>query len=155
VAAGRLDRDSSGLLLLTNDTRLAHQVTDPLVGLPRTYIVKATGPLSEAQLEDLRRGVALSDGPARALSVTRLREPGGKTVFSLTLDEGRNRQVRRMVAAVGGKVQRLVRVALGPLEIGDLPVGVVRRLIPAEIRALERATSVPRRKPQVRRDRRR
>lgn len=131
---GRLDRDTSGLLIMTNDAQLAERLTNPQHGVPKTYLVKASGHLDDAQLERLRRGVDLDDGSTRPAEVTRLREPGGRTVFEITITEGRNRQVRRMVEAVGSKVLKLVRVAIGPVRIGDLPVGRCRPLTQDEVR---------------------
>lgn len=142
---GRLDLDTSGLVLLTNDSRFADFLTDPAHGVPKTYLVKASSPLSDADLEALRDGVELSDGTTRPARVRRLRETGGRTVFEITIAEGRNRQVRRMVEAVGSKVLKLVRVAIGPLRIGDLPIGSSRPLLAAERRALMSAGASRRR----------
>jgi pseudouridine synthase len=136
VPVGRLDLDSSGLLLLTNDTAFAERVTNPDSKVPKTYEVKAVGHLSDAQLLALARGVELRDGPTRPAAVRRLREPGGRTVLEITLSEGRNRQVRRMLEAVGSKVSTLRRVAIGALALGDLPPGAARPLRPAEVRDL-------------------
>lgn len=133
---GRLDRDTSGLLLLTNDSELAERIADPRHKVPKTYQVKASARLSDEQLDRLRRGIVLKDGPTRPAQVARLRDPGGKTVFEITIIEGRNRQVRRMVGALGGKVIRLERTAIGPLRLGSLPPGRSRPLSPAEVRTL-------------------
>ena len=141
---GRLDLDTSGLLVMTNDSRFAERLTNPLHEVAKTYRVKASTHLDDEQLERLRSGVHLSDGPTRPARVVRVRESGGRTVFEITITEGRNRQVRRMVEALDAKVLKLVRVASGPLRIGDLPIGAVRPLTAAEIRALappRRATS--------------
>jgi pseudouridine synthase len=136
---GRLDLDTSGLLLMTNDSALAESLTNPEHEVPKTYLVKASTLLDDAQLQALRSGVVLDDGPTRPARVTRVRDTSGRTVFEITLTEGRNRQVRRMVEALGGKVLKLVRVRIGPLTIGDLPIGKHRSLTPGERRALERA----------------
>jgi pseudouridine synthase len=133
---GRLDLDTSGLLLMTNDTQLAERVTNPSSHVPKIYRVKASVPLSDDQLRRLRDGIELSDGPTRPAQVARLRGPEGTTGFEITLTEGRNRQVRRMVEALGAEVVELVRVKIGPLGLGTLPAGKWRQLTPAEVRAL-------------------
>ncbi len=133
---GRLDLDSSGLLLLTNDTQFAETVTNPDYKVPKTYLVKTATRLGDEQLEALRRGVALKDGPTLPAVVSRLRDSGSHTFFEITITEGRNRQVRRMVEALGSKVLKLVRTAIGPLRIGGLEIGKYRRLAPAELREI-------------------
>jgi 23S rRNA pseudouridine2605 synthase len=141
---GRLDLDTSGLLVMTNDSAFAEHLANPLHEVAKTYRVKASTHLDDEQLHRLRSGVPLSDGPTRPARVVRVREAGGRTVFEITITEGRNRQVRRMVEALDAKVLKLVRVAIGSLRIGDLPIGAVRPLTPAEVRALappRRATS--------------
>lgn len=142
---GRLDRDTSGLLLLTNDAQFAERITNPAYKVPKTYLVKASTHLTDEQLDQLRRGIELSDGVTRPALVQRLREAGGKTVFEITITEGRNRQVRRMVEAVGSKVLKLVRTSIGPLTIGELPIGAWRRLTPEERRRLVPAPEAKRR----------
>ena len=133
---GRLDLDTSGLLLLTNDTAFAERLTNPEYHVPKTYVVKASRHLPEEQLQRLREGVELRDGPTRPARVTRLRDPGGKTVFEITITEGRNRQVRRMVEALDAKVVSLARVAIGDLTIGDLEEGKTRPLTAEEVARL-------------------
>ena len=133
---GRLDLDTSGLLILTNDTAFAERITNPDFKVPKTYQVKASRHLTDAELDRLRNGLELRDGPTRPATVERVREPGGKSVFEITITEGRNRQVRRMVEALDAKVLKLVRVAIGPLRIGDLEIGKTRELTPAELRSL-------------------
>ncbi len=133
---GRLDLDSSGLLLLTNDTAFAERVTNPDYKVPKTYLVKASRHLTEEELDQLRSGIELRDGPTQPAEVTRMREPGGRTVFEITISEGRNRQVRRMVEALDAKVLKLVRVAIGDIRIGDLKIGETRALTKDEIRRL-------------------
>ena len=133
---GRLDLDTSGLLLLTNDTAFAERLTNPEYHVPKTYVVKASEHLTEAQLDELRRGIELRDGPTRPAIVNRLRDPGGKTVFEITITEGRNRQVRRIVEALDAKVISLARTAIGPLLLGDLESGATRVLMPEEVNAL-------------------
>jgi len=130
VPVGRLDLDTSGLLLLTNDTQFAERIMNPTFKVPKTYLVKASTVLTEDQLNHLRAGVELSDGPTQPAQVTRI----GNSEISITIREGRNRQVRRMLEAVGGKVEKLVRTHIGSIEIGDLGTGKYRELSPAELR---------------------
>jgi len=133
---GRLDLDTSGLLLMTNDNRLAERVTNPDSHVPKTYLVTASPALSEAQLQRLRDGLDLSDGPTRPATVRRVRDSAQDTQFEIVLTEGRNRQVRRMVEALDAKVLELVRVKIGAIGIGTLPVGTWRMLTRAEVAAL-------------------
>lgn len=130
---GRLDLDTTGLLLLTNDTAFAERLTNPDYKVPKTYQVKASAVLSDEQLDRLRRGITLSDGLTRPAVVRRLRDSAKSTFFEITITEGRNRQVRRMVEAVDAKVLKLVRTAIGPLSIGSLAIGAYRRLTEQEI----------------------
>jgi len=141
IPVGRLDLDTSGLLLLTNDTALAELVTNPDSHLPKTYRVEARPRLPEEALEELRRGVVLQDGPTRPAVVRRIADRGPCTVLEIAITEGRNRQVRRMVREVGGRVEKLARTSIGPVRLGDLAAGAVRRLTEAEVRALRRAAS--------------
>jgi pseudouridine synthase len=134
---GRLDLDTSGLLLMTNDTRLAERVTNPDSHVPKTYLVKVSAMLSDDQLQRLRDGVELSDGPTRPVRVRRMRDSAKYTHVEMTLTEGRNRQVRRMIEALGARVLKLVRVKIGPVRIGTLLIGKWRPLTQAEVRALE------------------
>jgi 23S rRNA pseudouridine2605 synthase len=133
---GRLDLDTSGLLLMTNDTDFAERIANPVHKAPKTYLLKAATLLSDEQIDRLRRGIELSDGPTRPAEVKRLRDSGKHTFLEMTITEGRNRQVRRMIDAVGSKVLKLVRTAIGPIRIGDLQIGKWRRLTEAEVRAL-------------------
>jgi 23S rRNA pseudouridine2457 synthase len=168
---GRLDRDSEGLLLLTDDGPMAHRLTDPRYEHPRTYLVQVERvPVADA-LENLRRGVILGDGPTRPAEVESLPEPPElperpvpirfrKNVptawLRLTLREGRNRQVRRMTAAVGHPTLRLVRIAIGPITLGELAPGEWRELSDPERDALRAVRDEPRksaRRPQSRRRR--
>ncbi len=135
---GRLDLDTSGLLILTNDTAFAERITNPDYKVPKTYQVKANRHLSDEELDRLRNGIELKDGPTKPAQITKLREPGGRTVFEMTITEGRNRQVRRMVEALDAKVLKLVRVAIGGIRIGDLPIGKSRELTADEVRSLMR-----------------
>jgi 23S rRNA pseudouridine2605 synthase len=136
---GRLDLDTSGLLLMTNDTQFAERVTNPASHVPKTYLVKASNVLTDAQLQTLRDGIELADGLTRSASVRRLRDSGKYTHFEITLTEGRNRQVRRMVEALGARVLKLVRVRIGPLAIGSLPIGKWRLLTRSEVSAFKSA----------------
>jgi 23S rRNA pseudouridine2605 synthase len=129
---GRLDADSTGLILLTNDGELANRLTHPRYGLKRTYRVTLRRAPSEPQLRRLRRGIELEDGltaPARARRVS-------PRVLELTIAEGRNRQVRRMVEAVGNEVVELARIRFGPIGLGRLPEGKSRRLRLPEVKRL-------------------
>jgi 23S rRNA pseudouridine2605 synthase len=129
---GRLDADSTGLILLTNDGELANRLTHPRYEVARTYRARLRRAPSEAELRRLRRGVELDDGPTAPARVRRV----SPRVIELTIGEGRNRQVRRMAEAVGNEVVELRRVALGPLRLGELAEGEARRLRGAELRRL-------------------
>ncbi|MCP1626634.1 pseudouridine synthase [Pseudomonas nitroreducens] len=142
--AGRLDRDSEGLLLLTNDGRLQARIADPKHKLPKTYWVQVEGEPSDEQLDQLRKGVQLNDGPTLPAEARRLEEPQlwerdppvrfRKSVptawLELVIREGRNRQVRRMTAAVGLPTLRLVRVRIGPWQLDGLQPGQWREVSP-------------------------
>jgi len=132
---GRLDADSSGLLLLTNDGELANRLTHPRYEVPKTYVAQLRKPIGERDLERLRRGVELEDGPTAPAQVTRR----GDREVEIVLREGRNRQVRRMLEAVGNEVAALRRVGFGPLRIGRLKEGSSRRLSQDEIARLREA----------------
>jgi 23S rRNA pseudouridine2605 synthase len=133
VPVGRLDRDTSGLLLLTNDTQFAERVTNPDYKVPKTYLVKTSTLVNDSELEQLRAGVLLSDGPTKPAEVKRVRDSAKYTFLEMTIAEGRNRQVRRMIEAVGSKVLKLVRIQIGVLRIGDLPIGKYRELTREEV----------------------
>lgn len=133
---GRLDLDSSGLLLMTNHTQFAERVTNPDYKTPKTYQLKAATLLTDEQLERLRSGVMLKDGPTAPAAVRRLRDSGKRTHLEMTITEGRNRQVRRMLEAVQSGVLKLVRTAIGPISIGTLPIGHWRALTREELAAL-------------------
>lgn len=130
---GRLDQDSSGLLIMTNDTAFGDHVTSPESKVPKTYLVKSSELLSDEQLDRLRQGVELSDGPTRPAVVNRIRDSARYTFFEITITEGRNRQVRRMVEALGAKVLKLVRTKIGPIEIDGLQIGKYRELSRQEV----------------------
>ena len=133
---GRLDFDTSGLLLMTNDNQFAERVTNPASHVAKTYQVEASPALTDEDLRRLRDGIDLDDGPTRPAVVHRLGDSAGHAQFTITITEGRNRQVRRMVQVLGARVVTLVRVRIGDLEIGSLPTGKWRHLTPQEVRAL-------------------
>jgi 23S rRNA pseudouridine2605 synthase len=135
---GRLDMDTEGLLLITNDGDLTHRLTHPSYGVEKEYLVEVDKPVSRNHLRQLREGVELDDGltaPAKASGVT-------DTVFKLTIHEGRNRQVRRMSKALGLNVTRLVRVRIGELADRQLKPGQWRELTLDEVHRLEQLTSI-------------
>jgi 23S rRNA pseudouridine2605 synthase len=136
VPVGRLDLDTSGLLLLTSDTQFAERVTNPDYKVPKTYLVKCSTRLTDEQIDRLRQGVSLSDGPTKPAAVQRIRDSAKYTFIEIIIREGRNRQVRRMIEAIGGKVLKLVRTRIGEISIGDLPIGKHRELTPSEVRSL-------------------
>jgi 23S rRNA pseudouridine2605 synthase len=132
---GRLDADTTGLILLTNDGDLAYALTHPSFEVPRTYRARVEGRPNERALRALREGVELDDGRTAPARVRRV----GAHELELTIHEGRKRQVKRMCAAVGHPVVALRRVAFGPLRLGDLEPGRARRLTAAEVERLRRA----------------
>ena len=136
VPVGRLDRDTEGLLLLTNDGELANRLMHPRYGVEKEYRVLVEGRLSDQALDRLRRGVILDDGVTSPARVDVLGRESDRTWLRVVLHEGRKRQIRRMIAAVGGRVERLVRVRLGPLRIGKLRPGQHRPLTPVEVQTL-------------------
>jgi 23S rRNA pseudouridine2605 synthase len=141
-SVGRLDLDTSGLLLLTNDSNFAEEITNPEFKVPKTYCVRATTELSDEQLERLRRGIELEDGPTRPAIVSRIGDD--RSSFEVTITEGRNRQVRRMVEALGSQVDTLMRVAVGFVTLEGLEIGSHRELTAAEVRAFMRTHSTAR-----------
>ncbi len=141
---GRLDIDTTGLILLTNDGDLAHQLTHPSFEVPRTYrVVVWRPPVRDRDVRALRRGVQLEDGLTAPARVRRLGDRG--EILELTIHEGRKRQIKRMCEAVGHRVRSLERVAFGPLTLGTLAPGAHRRLTEAETEALSRAGTRARR----------
>jgi 23S rRNA pseudouridine2605 synthase len=129
---GRLDADSTGLILLTNDGELANRLTHPRYGVAKTYRARLAGPIADRDLDRLRRGVELEDGPTAPVEVKRL----GDREIEVVLHEGRNRQLRRMVEAVGNRVVALRRIGFGSLRLGRLAEGDARRLSDREIARL-------------------
>jgi 23S rRNA pseudouridine2605 synthase len=135
---GRLDVDSTGLVLLTNDGALANRLMHPRYEVPRTYRARVAGGPSKRSLQALRSGVALEDGRTRPALVSVLTSPGRESMLEITIHEGRNRMVRRMLEAVGHPVRELERVAFGPLELGRLRPGDSRKVRPRELEELRR-----------------
>jgi 23S rRNA pseudouridine2605 synthase len=146
--AGRLDAMTLGLLVFTNDTAFARLLTDHQAGIPKTYEVKVRRQMDKASVERLRRGVTLDDGYQTLPAEVRLLKANeGTTWLEVTIREGHNRQVRRMVESVGHEAVKLRRVRIGPIELGDLPAGAVRPLTRREVegvRALARGGSANR-----------
>ncbi|MBI5149976.1 MAG: rRNA pseudouridine synthase [Candidatus Omnitrophica bacterium] len=148
VPVGRLDKDTEGLLLLTNDGDLTHRLTHPSFGVDKTYRVKMTGTLEAKDREALEKGVVIEGRRTAPARVQDVRRSGGGTELTITIHEGRKRQVRLMAAAVGRKVIYLQRVAQGPLRLGGLQAGRWRELTGNEIQGL-RKIPAGRRFPRV------
>jgi 23S rRNA pseudouridine2605 synthase len=135
---GRLDEASEGLLLLTNDGDLANRLTHPRFGVEKTYLAQVAGVPAPSQLQQLLKGIWLSDGHVRARSIKRLRSQGESTWLRIVLSEGKNREIRRMLARLKHKVLRLRRTAIGPVQLGHLPSGKARRLTAPELAQLRK-----------------
>jgi 23S rRNA pseudouridine2605 synthase len=144
---GRLDRESEGLLLLTNDGELANRIQHPRYGVEKEYLAEVEGSVPRSVVRALERGVELEDGPARASRAAIEAGDRTRTAISVVMAEGRKREVRRMLAAVGFPVRRLVRVRIGPVRLGSLSPGAVRPLTTEEISDLYRATGLDRAAP--------
>jgi len=129
---GRLDADSTGIILLSNDGELANRLTHPRYGVKKTYRVRTRHPVSDAALRDLARGVRLEDGPTAPADVRR----NGDRSFDITIREGRNRQIRRMAEAIGNEVTELQRISIGHLKLGRLGLGKSRLLDEQEVARL-------------------
>lgn len=134
---GRLDRSSEGLILVTNDGELANRLTHPRYGVAKTYRVTVAGQPAGEVLTKLRRGVHLAEGFARAERVEVKSRRKESTILEMVLREGKNREIRRILARVGHKVLRLTRIAVGPVRLGTLPPGAARRLTRDEVKALK------------------
>jgi len=145
---GRLDEASEGLLLLTNDGDLANRLMHPRFGVEKTYLVQVAGFPSPEDIQQLLKGVWLSDGHVRARQVKRLKRQGDSTWLRIVLSEGKNREIRRMLARLGHKVLRLRRIALGPVLLGSLGPGKTRRLTGAELAALRKSAGKGQREQQ-------
>ncbi len=141
-AVGRLDRDTEGLLLFTNDGELANRLLHPRHAVEREYLAEVEGVPTDRHAARLRRGVELDDGPARAVSARPVARSGGRGAVRLVVTEGRKREVRRMLAAVGLPVRRLVRVRFGPVRLGTIASGHARALSSGEVRSLYRAAGL-------------
>ncbi len=133
---GRLDIESEGLILVTNDGALANELTHPRHGVEKIYEVQVAGQPEPQVLAKLRRGVHLAEGFARAVKVRQKSRKKNSTILEMVLDEGRNREIRRLLARVGHKVQRLTRIAVGPIRLGEMPRGAYRQLTPEELKKL-------------------
>lgn len=133
---GRLDADSEGLLILTNDSALSVRLTEPKHGIAKTYRVTISGRTTPQELKQLRQGVELSDGRTRSAEVRLLEASEDRSLLEIILREGRNRQIRRTMATLGHRVRRLVRVAIGGYELGELPSGAFRPLGEADRKRL-------------------
>jgi 23S rRNA pseudouridine2605 synthase len=138
---GRLDEDSEGLLLLTNDGDLANRLMHPRFGVEKTYHVQVAGHPNHEDLQQLLRGVWLSDGHVRARRVRRLKAQGDSTWLEIVLNEGKNREIRRMLASRGHKVMVLRRIAIGPVHLDRLRRGKARRLTVEELERLRRTAT--------------
>jgi len=136
---GRLDVDTEGLLLLTNDGELTHRLTHPSFGVTKTYLAEIRGDVGGRALKALSRGVPLEDGASAPAHASLVEKVGGSSLVELSIAEGRNREVRRMFEALGYQVTRLVRIAVGPVRLGRLKSGTIRRLSNDDVRALYRA----------------
>ncbi len=135
---GRLDEDSEGLLLMTNDGDLANRLMHPRYGVEKAYLVLVAGNPAPDDLKKLLQGVYLAEGHVKARFVKRLKRQGNSTWLRIVLSEGKNREIRRMFAKLDHKVLRLKRIEIGPLEIGSLATGKSRPLIAQELKSLKR-----------------
>ncbi len=147
---GRLDADSEGLILVSNDGELTNRITHPRYGVTKTYTVVVEGLPSKAAIRRLSDGVELEDGPAAATSARIIDRSNDTTMIELVMNEGRNREIRRMCDAIGHPVIRLVRTAIGPLTDRTLRPGSVRELTPNEVSELYRAATEPAQPPSHR-----
>jgi 23S rRNA pseudouridine2605 synthase len=145
---GRLDENSQGLLLVTNDGELANRLAHPRYHIPRTYHVQVAGKPQREQLEELKRGVHFAEGKFRVKGIRRIRTQGNSTFLEIVLTEGQNREIRRMLARIGHKVLHLERVSFGPLHLGRLPLGRFRPLKTSELNLL-REYAAGKRKPDA------
>lgn len=144
---GRLDKSSEGLILVTNDGDLANKLTHPKYGVEKKYHVQVVGYPNPASLKALTQGVYLAEGRAKASAVKYLKRAKESSWIEITLTEGRNREIRRLLAKIGHKVRVLKRVSIGSVKLGDLPSGAHRELTPYELKALQKI-AVPKRKPR-------
>ncbi len=133
---GRLDTDTSGLLLLTNDGDLTHRLTHPSFGVSKTYVAQVAGQVTTGTVNRLRQGVVIEDRPVEVERIRLRGQQSGRTIVELDIHEGRNRIVRRLFDEVGHPVKQLVRIRFGPISLGDLPVGQRRDLTAAQVASL-------------------
>ncbi len=148
---GRLDQSSEGLILVTNDGDLANLLTHPRYGVAKKYLVQVHGVPSGEQLKSLTKGVYLAEGKAQVSNIKFKKRAKDTSWLEIVLEEGRNREIRRLLARIGHKVLRLRRVSIGPLKLGELPIGAHRQLTIQEVRDLKKAVSkkpVKRRRPK-------
>jgi len=141
---GRLDEDSEGLMLMTNDGELAQRLMHPRFGIEKTYVVQVAGTPTTEQLKQLTTGIWLSEGRVKARRVKKIGKRGESTLLEIVLAEGKNREIRRMLAKQGHKVMRLKRVAIGPIHLSRLKAGKSRRLSLPELQTLRRIAFKPR-----------
>jgi 23S rRNA pseudouridine2605 synthase len=139
---GRLDADSEGLLLLTNDGELSHRLTHPSYEVPKTYLAEVIGPVARDVGRRLKAGVELEDGPAKVDEFRLVSSSGNRVMLELVLHDGRKHIVRRMLEEVGHPVQRLVRTSVGPVQLGSQRAGKIRALTPQELSALFKAVGM-------------
>ncbi len=156
---GRLDADSTGLLIMTNDGELTQKLTHPRFGVPKTYRAEIVGQPSTQTLDKLRGGVWLAEGKTGLARISIIHQQREKTILEITLREGRNREIRRMLAKIGHKVRRLSRICIGRISTRKLPLGAYRKLTPSEVKYLfeladevhgATGSAVPRKKPATR-----
>lgn len=140
---GRLEADSTGLLIMTNDGALAQKLTHPRFATPKTYRAEVAGTPTMETLEKLRQGVWLSEGKTAPAEITIIHRDRDKTIIEITLRESRNREVRRMLARFGHNIRRLTRIRMGKLSIAKLPLGAFRPLSPAEVKYLHSLADQP------------
>ncbi|MEM9354074.1 MAG: pseudouridine synthase [Planctomycetota bacterium] len=152
---GRLDLASEGLILVTNDGALANRLTHPRHGVRKVYEVQVAGEVGPTVVQQLKKGVHLAEGFAQASGAKVKSKKKRSSVLEMTLEEGRNREVRRLLARLGHKVQRLTRIAVGPIRLGELPLGATRKLAPEEVSKLRKwaEESRPTNRPKRRRRR--
>ncbi len=138
---GRLDKSSEGLILVTNDGDLANRLTHPRYGIEKTYVVQVAGSPSKDDLDSLQKGVRLAEGVARVARLKVRKRHKSNSTIEMVLNEGRNREIRRLLARIGHKVTQLKRIAVGPLKLGELPSGAHRQLTNDEVRQLRKAVT--------------
>jgi 23S rRNA pseudouridine2605 synthase len=138
---GRLDTDTEGLLIMTNDGEFAHRLAHPSYQIPKTYLAEVAGVVGSPTIRQLRDGIELDDGPVKPSKVTLVASGHDRSLIKITLHEGRNHVVRRTMEAVGHPVRRLSRIGIGPVRLGDLRIGALRDLTQEELGALLDLTS--------------